>query len=51
MFTLLTVLAEAEDKKKKAGRSAAAAVYHRDYVKTRNRPYRKYKAKPESSEG
>lgn len=27
---------------KKTGRRTAAAVYHRDYEKTKNRPYRKY---------
>lgn len=29
-------------KKKKVNRNAAASVYHRDYVKTKNKPYRKY---------
>ena len=34
---------EAKDKKKKKpSSSAASAVYHRDYVKTKNKPYRKY---------
>jgi hypothetical protein len=29
-------------KKKKPLKKAAKAVYHRDYVKTKNKPYRKY---------
>lgn len=28
--------------KKKPLKRAAAAVYHRDYIKTRRKPYRKY---------
>ena len=31
-------------KKKKVTRTAASGVYHRDYVKTKKRPYRKYDA-------
>lgn len=31
-----------EAKKKKSLKSAAKSVYHRDYMKTRNKPYRKY---------
>lgn len=37
------VLSEAE-KKKKPLKKAAASVYHRDYMKTKNKPYRKYDA-------
>lgn len=38
----LLQLDEKADAKKKKKRSPAAAVYHRDYVKTKNKPYRKY---------
>ena len=31
-----------DTKKKKVTRRMAGAVYHRDYTKTKNRPYRKY---------
>lgn len=31
-----------EAAKKKPLKKAAKAVYHRDYMKTRNKPYRKY---------
>lgn len=31
-----------EAAKKKPLKKAAASVYHRDYVKTKNKPYRKY---------
>lgn len=40
MFTLLISLHEESNEGKRTG---AAAVYHRDYLKTRNKPYRKYK--------
>lgn len=40
----LLQLDEAESKKKKVkvSKKAVRAVYHRDYVKTKNKPYRKY---------
>lgn len=31
-----------EAKKKKPLKAAAKSVYHRDYMKTKNKPYRKY---------
>lgn len=31
-----------EEGKKKPLKKAAQSVYHRDYVKTKNKPYRKY---------
>ena len=31
-----------EGKKKKPLKQAAKSVYHRDYEKTKNKPYRKY---------
>lgn len=31
-----------EGKKVKVSKKTARAVYHRDYMKTRNKPYRKY---------
>lgn len=42
MFAILSILVEAEQK---TSRTSAAAVYHRDYLKTRNKPYRKYNEK------
>lgn len=33
-----------EEKKKKSLKKAAASVYHRDYMKTKNKSYRKYDA-------
>lgn len=38
----LLQLDESSKKKKTPLKKAAAAVYHRDYVKTRRKPYRKY---------
>lgn len=38
---LLDLTEKVEGKKKKL-KKTAAAVYHRDYVKTKNKPYRKY---------
>lgn len=35
-------LLEASKKKTKVSRTTASTVYHRDYVKTKRRPYRKY---------
>jgi hypothetical protein len=35
-------LLEASKKKSKVSRTTARAVYHRDYVKTKKKPYRKY---------
>lgn len=32
-----------EDEQVAVGKKTAASVYHRDYVKTKNKPYRKYK--------
>lgn len=32
------------DKKSKVSKKHAAGVYHRDYVKTKHKPYRKYDA-------
>ncbi len=47
--SLLNELMLVEQKKKKKGiKKLAKAVYHRDYVKTKNRPYRKYH--PENDE-
>lgn len=41
-----------EKEKKKPLKKAAASVYHRDYVKTKNKPYRKYdKAEYERNKG
>ncbi len=43
MLRELLQLDEAEKKKKKkVSKKAAHAVYHRDYVKTKKKPYRKY---------
>ena len=43
MLKELLQLDEAEKKKKKkVSKVAAKAVYHRDYVKTKKKPYRKY---------
>lgn len=43
MLKELLQLDEAEKKKKKkVSKIAAKAVYHRDYVKTKKKPYRKY---------
>lgn len=43
MLRELLQLDEAEKKKKKkVSKVAAKAVYHRDYVKTKKKPYRKY---------
>lgn len=43
MLKELLQLDEAEKKKKKkVSKTAAKAVYHRDYVRTKNKPYRKY---------
>ena len=39
---------EALNEEKKASKAAAASVYHRDYVKTKNKPYRKYDKKKEN---
>jgi len=41
MEFLRELLTEAA-KKKKPLKKAAQSVYHRDYMKTRNKPYRKY---------
>lgn len=38
----LMFLDEANKPKKKSLKKAAKSVYHRDYVKTKNKPYRKY---------
>lgn len=38
---LVQILTESE-RKSKVTRRMAKNVYHRDYVKTKNRPYRKY---------
>lgn len=40
---LLVVLAEAaKPKKKRVTKAVAKRVYHRDYLRTKNKPYRKY---------
>lgn len=41
---LLGIITEGTKKKKKRGvaKSAAASVYHRDYEKTKHKPYREY---------
>lgn len=38
----LLQLDEAGKEKKKTVKKAAQAVYHRDYLKTRKKPYRQY---------
>ncbi len=38
----LRELLEEGKKKKKPLKAAAKSVYHRDYEKTKNKPYRKY---------
>lgn len=38
----LMMLDEGDKPKKKSLKKAAKSVYHRDYVKTKNKPYRKY---------
>ncbi len=38
----LSELLTESKKKKSVGKSAAAAVYRRDYLKTRNKDYRQY---------
>lgn len=42
MLKELLQLDEAKKKKAKVSKKATRAVYHRDYVKTKNKPYRKY---------
>jgi hypothetical protein len=39
-----------EAAKKKPLKKAAKSVYHRDYVKTKNKPYRKYDAAEHAAE-
>ena len=40
---LYAIITEAKKKKKKTvAKSAAASVYHRDYEKTKHKPYRSY---------
>lgn len=41
---LYAILEEAKKtkKKKSVAKSAAAAVYHRDYMRTKHKPYRDY---------
>lgn len=39
-----------EEKEKKPLKKTAKAVYHRDYMKTRNKPYRKYSASEHKKE-
>lgn len=40
---LFSFITEAKKKKKKSvAKTAAAAVYHRDYEKTKHKPYRAY---------
>jgi len=51
MEFLKQLLAESKEEKKKKGiKSKAADVYHRDYMKTRNKPYRKYDAQERSKD-
>lgn len=40
-FALLSEMLMVEEKKPSL-KKAARSVYHRDYVKTKNKPYRKY---------
>ena len=39
---LLKEMLQLDEAKKKPLKKAAKSVYHRDYMKTRNKPYRKY---------
>lgn len=39
---LLREMLQLDEAKKKPLKKAAKAVYHRDYMKTRNKDYRKY---------
>lgn len=48
MELLKEILAEA---KKVPLKKVARSVYHRDYVKTKNKPYRKYDADKHDSQG
>lgn len=42
LLSELMVLDEGDKQKKKSLKKAAKSVYHRDYMKTKNKPYRKY---------
>ncbi len=42
MMEFLRELLNESAKKKKSLKKAAQSVYHRDYLKTKNKPYRKY---------
>jgi hypothetical protein len=45
---LLTIIAEAKkDPAKKVTKKAAQKVYHRDYLRTKKKPYRQYKPEDE----
>jgi hypothetical protein len=47
---LLREMLELAEGKKAPLKKAAKAVYHRDYLKTRNKPYRKYDAQERSKD-
>jgi hypothetical protein len=49
---LFDILAEAKgtSKPKKVTKKAAKSVYRRDYLRTRNKPYRKYEPEPTPQE-
>lgn len=50
-FALLSEMLMVEEKKPSL-KKAARSVYHRDYLKTKNKPYRKYdKTKRENQSG
>lgn len=42
LLGIITETAKKKKKKKGVPKSAAAAVYHRDYERTKNKPYRDY---------
>lgn len=41
-MALLKEMMQLEEAKKPSLKKAAKSVYHRDYMKTKNKPYRKY---------
>lgn len=47
-FSFIRELLSEDSKGKKKKRSTAASIYHRDYMKTRHKPYRKYDGETES---
>jgi hypothetical protein len=44
LFEIITEAKKKGKKKRPVAKSAAAAVYHRDYERTKHKPYRAYDA-------